>query len=433
MKTMAICILGCRVNQSEGESFLEYFKKNDYQIKDFEEKADVYLIHTCTITSQADSKSRQMIRKAKKQNPKAKIIVTGCYAQTDSENLKNMLEVDLIVGMKDRDNIIQLLAEAEKEKVHIADIRKLKNFENMTLSDSDKTRAFIKIQEGCESYCSYCIIPLARGPVRSRKVKDILEEIKYLEEKGYKEIVLTGIHTGAYGKDLNTNISFLMKEILKNTAIQRIRFGSLDPNEIKEEFLEIFKDERFMPHIHLSLQSGDDYILQKMNRKYDSAQYLDIVEKLRGAKEGKISVTTDIMVGFPYEKEEHHKHSLDFIEKCKLDNLHIFKYSKRKNTRAVDFPEQVEDSFKKNRAKDMEKLRNQLHLNFQKEMIGEKTLVLIEKVEEKFALGYSDNYLKVKIVGATKELENNSIYSVDIKGIEKNLLIGEISNGLPVL
>lgn len=430
---MAICILGCKVNQSEGESFLEYFKKNNYQINDFGEKADVYLIHTCTVTSQADSKSRQMIRKAKKQNPKAKIIVTGCYAQIDSGKLKNMLEVDLIVGMKDRDNIIQLLVDAEKEKVHITETKNLKNFENMIVSDSDKTRAFIKIQEGCESYCSYCIIPLARGPIRSRKIEDILEEINYLKEKGCKEIVLTGIHTGFYGKDLNINISFLMKEILKKTDISRIRFGSLGPNEISEEFLEIFKNERFMPHIHLPLQSGDDYILKKMNRKYNSSQYLDTVKKLKGSKGEKLSVTTDIMVGFPYEKEEHHRNSLDFICKSKIDNLHIFKYSKRKNTRAADFSEQVEDSLKKIRAKDMEKLRDKLHLNFQKKMVGKKTLVLVEKVDKNYASGYSDNYLKVKIVGGITRIKDNNIYSVAIKGIEKNQLIGEISNGLPVL
>ena len=426
MKKMAIYILGCRVNQSEGESFLEYFKKNNYKIVDFDEEADVYLIHTCTVTSQADSKSRQMIRKARKQNSNARIIVTGCYAQTEPGVLKDMPEVDLIVGMKDRDDIISLLDNIDQEKVHVTDIKKVKEFENMEISNSDKTRAFIKIQEGCESYCSYCIIPLARGPVRSRKIKDILNEINYLEENGYKEIVLTGIHAGAYGKDLGIDISTLMKEIIDKTTVPRIRFGSLDPNEISDGFLEIFNNDRFMPHIHLALQSGDDYILKKMNRKYDSSLYIDILGKLRNIKSEKLSVTTDIMVGFPYEKENNHKNSMDFIRKCGIDNLHIFKYSKRKNTRAADFPEQVDDVTKKKRAKEMEELKKDLHFSFQQSMIEKTTAVLIEKVTGDFAEGYSDNYLKVKIIGKLDEIECNNIYDIKIKGIEKNILIGEI-------
>ena len=426
MKKAAICILGCRVNQSEGESFLEYFKNNDYQIVDFKEKADVYLIHTCTVTSQADSKSRQMIRKAKKTNNEAKVVVTGCYAQTEPGVLQNMPEVDLIIGMKDRDNIIKLLEENETEKVHIFDIRKIKDFENMITSNTDKTRAFIKIQEGCESFCSYCIIPIARGRIRSRAISDIIEEIAVLEEQGYQEIVLTGIHAGAYGLDLGLELSQLMAEITAKTTIPRVRFGSLDPNEINESFLKEFSNQRFMPHIHLALQSGDDEILKIMNRKYDCEQYLATIEKLRLVKGELLSITTDIMVGFPYEKEEHHKRSMEFIRRCQLDNLHIFQYSKRKGTRAAKFPEQVESEIKKIRAREMEELKKELHLEFQKKMLGQNLSVLIEKANKNEAIGYSDNYLKVIIENKTGKILENNIYSVKIIEIQKNMLIGEL-------
>ncbi len=421
MKTAAIYILGCRVNQSEGESFLEYFKENGFEIVGFNEKADIYIIHTCTVTSHADSKSRQMIRKAKRTNPMSKVIVTGCYAQTEPGLLLEMPEVDLVVGMRDRDKILELLG---NEKLHITELIKEQKFQDLKLATPETTRAFLKIQEGCESYCSYCIIPIARGPIKSRSIENIIKEINMLSEKGYKEIILTGIHAGAYGKDIGSSITSLMKIILDTTNVERIRFGSLDPNEITEEFFKLFKNNRFMHHIHLSLQSGSDIILKDMNRKYDTKLYKTVIDKLRIIKGPMLSVTTDVMVGFPGETEENHQKSMDFIREIELDNLHIFKYSKRKGTRAAEFSNQVDDIVKKTRALEMSELKDELHNNFLVKMIGKKMNVLVEKNIKNKTEGYSENYIKVLIDTKGIRIEENSIVEVEITSVNKNFLIG---------
>ena len=426
MKSVAACILGCRVNQSEGESFLEYFKQDGYPIVDFDQTADVYLIHTCTVTGQADSKSRQMIRKARKANPEAVVVVTGCYAQTEAGVLREMPEVDLILGMKDRNRITELVELYKERKVHVFNVRDELVFEDLIQATPDTTRAFLKIQEGCDSFCSYCIIPIARGPVRSRKPEEILDEIGRLEAKGFREIVLTGIHAGAYGKDLGTSLSALMEAILEQTGIERIRFGSLDPNEIDPEFIRLFANSRFMPHIHLALQSGDDFILKKMNRKYDTALYRMVVGKLRETKGELLSVTTDVMTGFPGEGETEHQNSMAFIREIGLDNLHIFKYSKRKGTRAAGFPEQVEEPVKKRRSKELAGLKEECHNAFLEKMVGRTMSVLVEKALPDGGEGYSDNYLKVRILDGAPCREND-IIRVRIDGIHKDYLTGGIN------
>lgn len=423
MKKVAIYILGCRVNQSEGESFMEYFKENGFEVVDFNDIADIYLIHTCTVTSQADSKSRQMIRKAKKTNPEGKVIVTGCYAQTEPGTLMGMPEVDLVVGMRDRNKILELLGE---EKVHILELKREQKFEDLKLATPETTRAFLKIQEGCESFCSYCIIPIARGPVKSRALESIIDEINMLEGKGYKEIILTGIHAGAYGKDTKSSITQLMKKIIEENNMPRIRFGSLDPNEITDEFIDLFKNERFMPHIHLALQSGSDTILKRMNRKYDTRLYRDVINKLRVAKGPILSVTTDIMVGFPGETDGEHQESMNFIKEVMIDNLHIFKYSKRKGTRAADFPYQLDDQVKKTRAKEMAVLRDLQHRKFLEDLVGMRMNVLVEKNKEGLIEGHSDNFIKVLIDGNNEKIAENSIVTVDIVKVDKDMLIGGI-------
>ena len=423
MKKVAIYILGCRVNQSEGESFMEYFKENGFEVVDFNDIADIYLIHTCTVTSQADSKSRQMIRKAKKTNQDSKVIVTGCYAQTEPGTLLGMPEVDLVIGMRDRNKILELLGE---EKAHILELKKDQKFEDLKLATPETTRAFLKIQEGCESFCSYCIIPIARGPVKSRAADSIIDEIKMLEVKGYKEIILTGIHAGAYGKDTKSSITQLMKKIIEETMIPRIRFGSLDPNEITDEFIDLFKNERFMPHIHLALQSGSNTILKRMNRKYDTRLYRDVINKLIEIKGPILSVTTDIMVGFPGETDEEHQASMNFIKEVGIDNLHIFKYSKRKGTRAADFSDQVDDHDKKARAKDMAVLRDIQHKKFLEGLVGMRMNVLIEKNKDGLIEGHSDNFIKVLIKGNDEKIAENTIVPVNIVKVDKDMLIGGI-------
>lgn len=422
MKTVAACILGCRVNQSEGESFLEYFKQDGYRVVGFDDPADVYLIHTCTVTGQADSKSRQMIRKARKNGPDSVVVVTGCYAQTEPGSLQGMPEVDLVIGMKDRGRILDLVSDRSRERVHVFDVLEEDSFENLIQATPETTRAFLKIQEGCDSYCSYCIIPIARGHVRSRRTEEILEEVRGLEAKGYREIVLTGIHAGAYGRDQGGSLTTLMREILEGTSIQRIRFGSLDPNEIDDVFIDLFRDPRFMPHIHLALQSGDDTVLKRMNRKYDAALYRKVVEDLRQAKGDLLSVTTDVMVGFPGETEEQHRGSMAFIRDLELDNLHIFKYSKRKGTRAAAFPDQVEETVKKRRAAEMAALRDKNHKGFLERMTGRTLPVLVEKTRDGEGEGYSDNYLKVRFAG--NGVAENTIARVTIRGVDYDSLIG---------
>lgn len=424
-KTVAMIALGCRVNQSEAEGLVACFVNAGYDSVPFKEKADIYIIHTCTVTSKADSKSRQLIRKAKKTNADSLIIVTGCYAQTAPGDLLGMAEVDLVLGMKDRNEVVSLvegLKSGEKKSV-VANVFKERDFEGLPFVSTEKTRAFIKIEEGCESFCTYCIIPIARGPIRSRSCADILDEINRLSIMGYQEVVLTGIHTGAYGKDFKdgTTLASLVKAIIKIDGIKRIRFGSLDPNEVTEEFLTVFKNEKVMPHLHLSLQSGDDMILNKMKRPYDSHLYKAVAEQIRDLKEN-VSLTTDVMVGFPYETEENHNNSMAFIKGVALDNLHIFKYSKRDGTKAADFPEQVEESVKNTRAQDMKQLKNELHHAFLDKMIGQRVKVLVEEEKAEGYLGYSENYLKVLFTG--KDLGINEIVNVVITGRENDYLVG---------
>lgn len=424
-KKVAMIVLGCRVNQSEGEGLLACFSSKGYEIMNFQEKADIYIIHTCTVTSKADSKSRQLIRKAKKNNQDAIIVVTGCYAQTSPGELLGMPEVDLVLGMKDRNQIVSLVEELElgKKKSVIYNICKERDFEGLPFVSTEKTRAFVKIEEGCEIFCTYCIIPIARGPVRSRKERDILNEIAKLSQIGYQEVILTGIHTGAYGKDFNNkvNLATLVEKIIEIKGIKRIRFGSLNPNEVSNEFLAVFASAKVMPHLHLSLQSGDDTILKLMKRPYDEDLYEKVALKIRAIKKN-VSLTTDIMVGFPYETDLEHRNSMDFISKIGLDNLHIFKYSKRKGTKAAAFPDQVDEVIKNKRAYEMKVLKDRLHGIFLKKMVGKILLVLVEKNNDGLVTGYSENYLRVKFF--SKQCKVNKIIPVKIINVNGNYLVG---------
>ena len=424
-KKVAMVALGCRVNQSEGEGLLTCFTNAGYKIAPFQEKADVYIIHTCTVTSKADSKSRQLIRKAKKINKDSIIVVTGCYAQTAPGELLGMAEVDLVLGMKDRNQVVHLVEglESGEKKSVVANVFKERDFEGLPFVSTEKTRAFIKIEEGCESFCTYCIIPIARGPIRSRPESDILNEVEKLSTMGYQEVVLTGIHTGAYGKDFKnrTTLATLVEKIIEIEGIKRIRFGSLDPNETSDEFLAIFAAEKVMPHLHLSLQSGDDTILKLMKRPYDSRLYEEVALKIRAIKED-VSLTTDVMVGFPYETELEHENSMNFILNIALDNLHVFKYSKRKSTKAAAFPQQVEETIKNKRAGDMKTLKNKLHRLFLEKMVGKTLLVLVEENKENVAMGYSENYLRVSFRSQNSEV--NKIVPIKITEVNGDCLIG---------
>ena len=346
MKKVAFCTLGCKVNQYETEAISEMFVKNGYEIVDFEEFADVYIINTCTVTNLSDRKSRQMIRRAKKNNQNSIIVAVGCYAQVSPDEVLSIPEVNLVIGTKDKGKILENINVIKEgmDKVNLVqDIVKTREFEELGVEVyKERTRAYIKIQEGCNQFCSYCIIPYARGPIRSRSVDYILDEVNKLALNGYKEIVLTGIHIASYGKDIkNTSLLDIIKKVHEIDGVERIRLGSIEPTTITQEFVdEISKLHKVCPHFHISLQSGCDSTLKRMNRKYTTDEYSAAVKLLRDSIED-VSITTDVMVGFPGETEEEFLSTVNFLKEINFAAMHVFKYSQRKGTPAADFKEQV--------------------------------------------------------------------------------------------
>lgn len=401
-KKIAAHTLGCKVNAYDTEAMLELFLNKNYEIVDFDDIADIYIINTCTVTNLGDKKSRQMIRKARKRNPSATIVATGCYAQVNPSELEKIDELNLIIGTKDRSTIVERV---ENYNVSHGIINKVSNimdekiFENLSINKlHGKTRAFLKIQEGCNQYCTYCIIPYARGNIRSRDPLDILDETKVLANNGIKEIVLTGIHVASYGKDLdNINLLKVLEMVHKVEGIERIRFSSVDPTIVTNEFVEKIKTmNKICNHFHLSLQSGCNRTLKRMNRRYTAEQYEDAVNLLRQNFQD-VSITTDIIVGFPDETEQDFWESYHFIEKLKLPYLHIFPYSPKKGTRASTFENQVPAEVKEMRSKEMIKLSNILNLEFREQHINRELEVLFEQlIDEDTYEGHTTNYIKVQ-------------------------------------
>ncbi len=426
MKKAAIHTLGCKVNQYESEAMAELLQKEGYEIVPFEEKADCYLINTCTVTSLSDRKSRQMIRRAKKKNPDALLIVTGCYAQTAPEEIKKIPEVDLIMGTSKRNQLPLLIKQAEQEKLcAVEDIMQKREFESINITEygPNRVRAFLKVQDGCDRYCSYCIIPYARGHVRSKPEKEILEEVKILAKNGIKEIVISGIHTASYGRDLqNTNLINLVQKVHEIDGIQRIRLGSLEPNCITEEFLSsLHQLDKFCPQFHLSLQSGCDATLKRMNRHYTAKEYEEGVSLLRDYFP-EAGVTTDVMVGFAGETDADFRESLHFVEKIGFSQIHVFPYSIRKGTKAAAFPNQIDPAEKERRAARMIRLGETLTKRFIESKVESKTTVLVEQeIAPQLYEGYTPEYVRVhipsseNIAGLLKEVilyspQNDFIY-----------------------
>ncbi|WP_303861826.1 tRNA (N(6)-L-threonylcarbamoyladenosine(37)-C(2))-methylthiotransferase MtaB [Alkalibaculum bacchi] len=430
MKTAAFHTLGCKVNTYDTESMMELFEKAGYEIVDFEEQADVYIINTCTVTNVGDRKSRQMIRKAKRVSPQAIVAVTGCYAQTSPEDLKKIPEVNIIIGNQDRSRIVQLVEE-KKISGHnidiVQDIMKTKKYEELKISKvKDHGRAFIKVQEGCNNFCSYCIIPYARGPVRSRSIENILEEGRQIATQGYKEIVITGINVSSYGRELEgVTLIDVLKGLNEIEGIERIRLGSLEPMLLDEEFIMGLEDiNKLCDHFHLSLQSGSDEILKKMNRKYDTKMYKTIIDNIRKVFP-RASLTTDIMVGFPGESHENFRESYEFIDQIGFSKLHVFKYSKRQGTPASKMVDQIPESIKEERSKEIIGLSDKLEKNYYKQFLGKKMAVLIEqssKEDYNIYQGHTTNYILVKIQG-NKNMINQTI-PVEIKEIHTGFVNG---------
>lgn len=402
MKKAAFYTLGCKVNQYETEAMSELFADSGYEICDFSEAADVYVINTCSVTNMGDRKSRQIIRRAKKINPNAVIAVTGCYAQTASEEVLNIEGVNLVLGTKDRKNIVERV-EALNPNSRVNSVTSIMDnheFEGLHIKKySDRTRAFIKIQEGCSQFCSYCIIPYARGPVRSRSEAEVIEEIKKLVNNGFSEIILVGIHVASYGMDLgNTSLEELLLKADKIDGVKRIRLSSIEPMTLNSEFVNKIKSSsKLCPHFHISLQSGCDETLKRMNRKYTTAQYKEIVDGLRD-NFPTVAITTDIMVGFPGETDEEFRKTLDFVNEIQFSDAHIFQYSPRRGTPAAKRSDQISPEVKEERSRIIIKSTELSRDKFLSSHLGKTVSVLFEQIVKDGCFeGKTDNYINVHV------------------------------------
>lgn len=436
MRKIAFYTLGCKVNQSDTASMEGIFRRAGYEVVDFSSPADVYLINTCVVTNTGQRKSRQIINRAVRHNPLSLIVVTGCYPQTAPEEVRAIAGVDVIIGNQERARIVELVEQAlENKQTEILDnVQKMTvdtKFEELGVgTETDKTRAFLKIQEGCNQYCTYCIIPYARGPLRSRSLESIRSEVAKLVEAGYKEVVLIGIHLGCYGKELakegkHITLYDAVQAVLSVEGMCRVRLGSLESVEVEPRLLELMaKEPRLCKHLHLPLQSGCDKILQAMHRPYDTARFTQLLQQIR-AQVPDVAITTDIIVGFPGETEEDFATTLAFAEKCGFAKMHIFPYSKRKGTPAEKMPNQVDEAVKGERAARLAAVDEKLHQAMLKQMVGKTEEVLFEQpVDAVHMEGLCGPYLRV-VVSGTSELAN-TIANVKITGIVDDWLTGEL-------
>ncbi len=403
MKKVGFCTLGCKVNQYETEAMTTLFKDRGYTIASFDDVCDIYVINTCTVTGTGERKSRQMIHRAHGKNKDAVIIVTGCYSQVSPKAVAKLEGVSLVIGTSERARIVDMAEEytAKKEqKINVNDIMKKRDYEDLWISSyEDKTRAFVKIEDGCTEFCSYCIIPYARGPVRSRTPESIEKEVEALAKNGYKEVVLTGIHIGSYGRDLDgKTLLDAIKAADKVSGIERIRLGSVEPRILTKEFIdEISKMSKVCDHFHISLQSGCERTLKAMNRKYTLDGYRECVKNLRLAYKNP-AITTDIIAGFPGETQEDFKESLDFMKEIKFSEAHIFPYSPRKGTKAAQMDGQIEKKVKNARAKEMIAQSRELHKEYIESFVGHETEVLFERCTgDSEYEGHMSNYITVKV------------------------------------
>lgn len=401
---VAFSTLGCRVNQYETEAMAEKFIKEGYDIVDFSETADVYVINTCTVTNVGDKKSRQMIGRARRLNSDAVIAVVGCYSQIAPEEIANIEGVDVVLGTRNKGEIVYWINKfinVKNQIVEVNDVLRNKQFEELKIEEyQDKTRAFLKIQDGCNRFCSYCLIPFARGAVCSKAPEKVINEVQELALHGFKEIILSGIHIASYGHDLNGNVTLIdiLEKIETVNGIERVRIGSIDPTYFDDETIERLSSlKKLCPHFHLSLQSGCDETLKRMNRHYTSAEYKDIVYKLRGKIKG-LSITTDVIVGFPGETDKEFDITYAFLKEIKLSKMHIFKYSPRKGTKAAQLKEQVDSSTKEERSSKLIELNKQLEKDFIRSFVGKNMDVLFEQRltnQNDTYEGYTPNYIKV--------------------------------------
>ena len=437
MNKIAFITLGCKVNQYETNAMIQKFIEQGYNIVEHTKKADIYIINTCTVTNMSDRKSRQMLRRVKELNPHAIVVACGCYAQVAKEELKKIEEIDLILGNNEKKEIVKYIEKYIDEKHKIKSIedvmqtREFVDFGNVTYTE--KTRAVIKVQDGCDRFCSYCIIPYARGRVRSRKPESVISEIENIAKEGIKEVVITGIHVASYGKDFKDNYKLidLLEEINKIEGVERIRLGSIEPLLIDEEFMSrLTKLEKICHHFHISLQSGCDETLKRMNRRYTTKEFEKIVNLLR-ENYNDVILTTDIIVGFPGETEEEFNKTYEFLKKIKFYKMHIFKYCQRKGTKAAIMPMQIDGNIKEIRSQKLIELSDRNEKEYNKTYIGKEVEVLFEERKDGFYKGHTKNYILVylpekDIPKKHKEKIENNVINVKCEKVENNYILATL-------
>lgn len=420
---VGICSLGCKVNIYESEVATDLLKKGGYEIVPFEDKADIYIINTCSVTNESDKKSRKMINRAKKNNSEAIIVVMGCYSQVSSDDI----EADIILGNKDKSKIVEILndfiRDRESKKI-IYDLSSVE-FEKMEISHFDNhTRAFVKIQDGCNAFCSYCIIPYTRGRVRSKNKEDVIEEVSRLVKDGYKEIVLTGIHTGRYGIDINSSLYELLCELVKIPNIYRIRLSSIEINEVTPEIIDLYKNNKIMArHLHVPLQSGSNKILKLMNRRYNKEEFMEMIDKLREIED--ISLTTDLIVGFPNETDDDFEETMDTLKKIHFTKIHTFPYSRRRGTVADKMDGHISGDIKKKRVHEVIELSNEYENEYYKSKISKVYDGVVERHNNGLVVVHTSNFIPV-IIDDNDNIENNSIVNVKIERVDGLNVYGRV-------
>ena len=432
MKKAALHNLGCKVNSYETDAMQELLEKAGYSIVPFSEEADVYVINTCSVTAMADKKSRQMIHRAKQKNPDAIVVATGCYIQTSTEAALEDLSIDIILGNNKKGELINEIKKYETENQRVADYIDINDgfvdYETLHISKTaEHTRAFIKVQDGCNQFCSYCLIPYARGRVRSRDIEDVIEEVKGLADASYQEVVLTGIHLSSYGVKSEYELIDLIERVAEVEGIKRIRLGSLEPQVVTEEFAErISKIDKMCPHFHLSLQSGSDTVLKRMNRKYTASEYKEGCARLRKVFPH-VAITTDVIVGFPGETDEEFNETVAFLKDINFYEMHIFKFSRRKGTRAYDMENQVAEEVKTARSNVLLKMADDMSLEFREYYMNQEVDVLMEEpVEvdgEKYFVGFTKEYVKVAVKDCEDDLHNTIVTGKIIGKLKDDLLV----------
>ena len=422
MRSVGVLSLGCKVNMYESEYVINELKKAGYEIKDFDDICDVYVINTCTVTNNSDSKSRKMIRQAIRRNPNACVVAMGCFIAANQDIQIDGL--DIIIGNKDKSKIVELLDKyfENKEVMRLEYTGRIKEFEDMYINNFlGRTRAFVKIQDGCDNFCTYCIIPFVRGKCRSKDEDEVIKEVTDLVNHGYKEVVLTGIHTGSYGDDLDTSFADLLNKLVKIEGLERLRISSIETTELDDEVLDVLRNSKVLVnHLHIPIQAGSNEILKAMNRKYDLDYFFDKIAEIRDIRPN-ISISTDVIVGFPGESEELFQKTIETCRKVGFSKLHVFPYSERRGTAASRMDGKIDEHEKKERSRRLIEVSKELEIDYMKKFIDKEVEVLIEETKDGYSYGHTGEFLYVKI---NKELPHNELVKVVVKDVEYPYCIG---------